>query len=183
MKRCIAYIDGGSRGNPGIAGYGVAVQDEGGQEIDQLSVSLGTKTNNYAEYSALIGALEYVHLHHYDAIKVYADSELLVRQINGEYKVRHPDLKKLYDQAKVLTSRLKSFSIHHVPREQNREADRLANLAMDRGVPPARSRNHKQQVTEKILAVYRHGRFEPLEAVDLPENSKFYLAVIPVEKD
>ena len=160
----------------------MALQDEGGRGIDQLSVSLGIRTNNYAEYSALIGALEYVHLHHYDAIKVYADSELLVRQINGKYKVRHPDLKKLYDQAKAQISKLKSFSIHHVPRERNREADRLANLAMDAGVPPARSRNNKQEVPEKILAVYRHGCFELLEAVDLPENGKFYLAVIPADK-
>ena len=150
MKRCVAYIDGGSRGNPGVAGYGVAVQDENGEPLVGLSQHLGIRTNNFAEYSALIGALRYALANGYDGLRVYADSELMVRQINGVYKVKSPDLQPLFREAKALISKLKSFSIHHVPREQNREADRLANLAMDKG--PGETRN--QLAAPKALPSY-----------------------------
>src|SRR5262245_9533567 len=165
MKRCVAYIDGGSRGNPGIAGYGVDLQDESGATVASLSEDLGIRTNNFAEYSALIGALRYALANGYEGLRAYADSELMVRQINGIYKVKSPDLQPLFREAKVLISKLKSFSIHHVPREQNREADRLANLAMD-GVhtkEPARERSPRSL---RMQAVYRGGCFHPIGSVD-----------------
>src|SRR5262245_2329242 len=176
MKRCVAYIDGGSRGNPGIAGYGVAVQDENGQPVANLSENLGIRTNNFAEYSALIGALRYALANGYDGMRAYADSELMVRQINGIYKVKSPDLQPLFKDAKALISRLKSFSIHHVPREQNREADRLANLAMDQGHGKEPTRETATN-SHRILAVYRGGCFHPAESVDIPENTRVRLQV------
>ena len=183
MKRCVAYIDGGSRGNPGIAGYGVDVQDENGAPVASLSENLGIRTNNFAEYSALIGALRYALANGYDGMRAYADSELMVRQINGVYKVKSPDLQPLFREAKALISKLKSFSIHHVPREQNREADRLANLAMDRasgatqnqGVHPKPSPASPLQV----LAVYRAGSFHLLEPAAFRENARFHLTISP----
>ncbi len=176
MKRCIAYIDGGSRGNPGVAGYGVAIQAEDGEPLASLSEGLGTRTNNFAEYSALVAALEYGQAHGYEGMRIFADSELLVRQINGLYKVKSVDLKPLYDHAQGLISRLRSFSIQHVPREQNREADRLANLAMDGASVSPVSKTLSSSVTV-VAAVYRGGCFHPLEALDLPENSRCSLTV------
>jgi ribonuclease HI len=180
MKKCVAYIDGGSRGNPGIAGYGVAVLNETGQRIASLSENLGIRTNNFAEYSALIGALEYAKSHGYDGISIFADSELLVKQIQGTYKVKSLDLKPLYDQAKTLICKLKHFSIRHVPREQNREADRLANLAMDRSVQPA-SPNPESPTSRQVLAVYRAGCFRPLEPAEFEENARFCLTITPAD--
>ncbi|MCI0419388.1 MAG: reverse transcriptase-like protein [Acidobacteria bacterium] len=180
MKRCVAYIDGGSRGNPGIAGYGVVVQEENGKPVTSLSQNLGIGTNNFAEYSALIGALEYARAHGYDGMRVYADSELMVRQINGVYKVKSVDLKPLHHQAKALISKLKSFSIHHVPREQNREADLLANLAMD-NVPAAAASKKVVAASQRVSAIYRGGCFHPLEPFDLPENTRVHLQVKTTE--
>jgi ribonuclease HI len=187
MKRCVAYIDGGSRGNPGVAGYGVAVQDENGESLVGLSQHLGIRTNNFAEYSALIGALQYALANEYDGLRVYADSELMVRQVNGVYKVKSPDLQPLFREAKALISKLKSFSIHHVPRAQNREADRLANLAMD----GASGRTQKQTAPTMpspsepryLLAVYRAGSFHPLEPATFPENARFRLTIAPAADD
>src|SRR4051812_46654559 len=95
----IAYIDGGARGNPGPAGYGAHIQDAGGQTVAELSAFLGHKTNNYAEYSALIAALGYAVEHKFPSLKIVSDSELMVKQIRGEYKVKSPELKVLYDEA------------------------------------------------------------------------------------
>jgi ribonuclease HI len=179
MKACVAYIDGGSRGNPGVAGYGVDIRDEHGQPLASLSKSLGNRTNNFAEYSALIGALEYANSHGYDAVRIYADSELLVRQVNGLYRVKSLDLKPLYDRAMALISKLKQFSIHHIPRDQNREADRLANLAMDGASTSAASISNPLQARQ-VLAVYRNGCFHPLDSLDLPENTSFRLMITPI---
>lgn len=129
--RCIAYIDGGSRGNPGIAGYGVYILDDQEQPLKELYGFLGVRTNNYAEYSALLAALRFALQHGCKDLQVYSDSELLVRQITGVYKVRHPDMKALYDEAQSLIRQLDRFSIQHVYRSENKEADRLANKAMD----------------------------------------------------
>ena len=182
MKRCIAHIDGGSRGNPGIAGYGVAVQDEKGEPVASLSENLGIRTNNFAEYSALIGALRYALANGYDGMRAYADSELMVRQINGVYKVKSPDLQPLFREAKALISKLKSFSIHHVPREQNREADKLANLAMDRE-QTKESAGKISPCSLRILAVYREGCFHPTESLDIPENTRVILQIKIAEDD
>ena len=127
----IAHIDGGSRGNPGPAAFGVAIETPQGQPVTAFGKYIGQTTNNVAEYQGLLAALEYALNHEHPRLRVLTDSELMAHQINGRYKVRSPDLKPLFDKAKGLISRLESFSIRHVYREQNREADRLANEAMD----------------------------------------------------
>jgi len=129
----IAHVDGGARGNPGPAGYGVAIQDVSGHTVAELSEYLGHRTNNYAEYQGLLAALRYAVENEIKAFKVISDSELMVRQMKGIYKVRNPDLRKLYDEAQQLVRRLEYFEIRHALREHNKIADRLANEAMDRG--------------------------------------------------
>jgi ribonuclease HI len=129
-----AYTDGGARGNPGPAGYGVQIVDENGAVLAQLSQFLGLKTNNFAEYSALLGALEYALANKLPKLRVVSDSELMVKQIQGRYKVASPDLRPLFDEAKKRIRSLQQFEIQHVLRGKNKEADRLANLAMDRGM-------------------------------------------------
>jgi len=179
MKSCFAYIDGGSRGNPGTAGYGVVLFDEQKALLAEISEYLGIQTNNQAEYSALIGALQFATTHQYDSLRVFADSELLVRQIKGEYKVRNANLKGLYDRAQLLIRRLKHFSIHHIPREQNQDADRLANLAMDKaGVP----KKEIKPLAKRVRAVFRSGCFQPLHPLDLPDGEEFQLTLEPVKE-
>ena len=130
----LAHIDGGSRGNPGPAGYGVVITDQDRRKVAGLSEYLGHQTNNYAEYSGLLAALDYALQHGHKALKVVGDSELLVKQIRGEYKVKSPALQDLYLRARQQIAKLDWFSIQHVLREKNHEADRLANLAMDKGM-------------------------------------------------
>ncbi len=130
----VAHIDGGARGNPGPAGYGVVIQDESATKIATLSQYLGRQTNNFAEYQGLIAALEYALGHDCKAIQVISDSELMVRQIKGIYKVRNTVLQDLHARAKELIAKLEWFSIEHALREHNREADQLANEAMDKGM-------------------------------------------------
>src|SRR4030088_1322550 len=129
----IAHSDGGARGNPGPAGYGVVIEDESGRKVASLSEYLGHQTNNFAEYQGLIAGLEYALAHGPKALKVISDSELLVRQIKGIYKVKNAVLKDLHARAKELISQLDWFSIDHALREHNREADELGNEAMDKG--------------------------------------------------
>jgi ubiquinone/menaquinone biosynthesis C-methylase UbiE/ribonuclease HI len=138
----VAFIDGGARGNPGPAGFGAHIQDGGGKTVAELSEFLGHKTNNYAEYSGLIAALNYAVENDHRSLKVVSDSELLVKQIRGEYKVKSPELKVLYDQARSLIRKLDRFEIGHVLRNKNRDADRLANEAMDRGMNKTASATH-----------------------------------------
>jgi ribonuclease HI len=128
-----AYTDGGARGNPGPSGYGVVINDGSGHKIAGLSKYLGKQTNNYAEYSGLLAALEYAVEHGYKALKVISDSELMVKQIKGQYKVSNLQLKELHTRAKDLISKLDWFQIQHVLRGHNAEADQLANQAMDQG--------------------------------------------------
>jgi ribonuclease HI len=130
----IAHSDGGARGNPGPAAYGVVIKDQSGRKIAALSEYLGHQTNNFAEYQGLIAALEYARDHGHKALQVVSDSELLVRQIKGFYKVKNRALRELHGRAKELIAQLEWFSIEHALREHNREADRLANAAMDRGM-------------------------------------------------
>lgn len=130
----IAHSDGGARGNPGPAGYGVVIQDEAGRRVATLSQYLGRQTNNFAEYQGLIAALEYAIAHGHQALKVVSDSELLVRQIKGIYKVKNSTLQELHGRAQELIAQLEWFSIDHALREHNREADDLANQAMDKGM-------------------------------------------------
>jgi ribonuclease HI len=129
----VAHSDGGARGNPGPAGYGVVIQDEAGRQIAALSQYLGHQTNNFAEYQGLIAALEYAIEHGHKSLKVVSDSELLVRQIKGIYKVKNATLQELHGRARQLIAQMDWFSIDHALREHNREADELANQAMDSG--------------------------------------------------
>lgn len=131
-EHLVAHVDGGARGNPGPAGYGVVIEDHHGKPVAEFSRYLGHHTNNFAEYSGLIAALNYALEHQHAALRVRSDSELMVRQMNGVYKVRSPELRPLYEQARTLARRLKWFRIEHVRREKNAAADRLANEAMDR---------------------------------------------------
>jgi len=135
----VAYIDGGARGNPGPAGYGVRVEDERGTLINELSGFLGISTNNVAEYNGLLAALRYAQEHGHRVVRIRSDSELLVKQMRGEYRVKNAGLQPLYQQARTMADRLDRIVYEHVRREQNKDADRLANLAMDQGL--ARPRN------------------------------------------
>jgi ribonuclease HI len=128
-----AFCDGGSRGNPGPAGYGVYIEGPDGEKLTELSHYLGKTTNNVAEYSALLAALDYALCEGRRRLRVVADSELMVKQIKGQYKVNSPDLRPLYEEAKRRIARLDMFRIEHVLRGKNQRADRLANIAMDEG--------------------------------------------------
>jgi ribonuclease HI len=126
-----AYIDGGARGNPGPAGYGVRIEDAGGTLIEELFGGLGIATNNVAEYNGLLAALKWAVDHGHERVQIRADSELLVKQMRGEYKVKHAGLQPLVARARLLVAQLDDVTFQHVRREQNKEADRLSNLGMD----------------------------------------------------
>jgi ribonuclease HI len=129
-----AHCDGGARGNPGPAGYGALIQDDQGNVLAELSEFLGMRTNNYAEYSGLLGCLQYALDHNYPRLRVVSDSELMVKQIQGKYKVNSPDLRPLWQEARNRIAKLEAFEISHALRHKNKDADRLANEAMDRGM-------------------------------------------------
>lgn len=134
-----AAVDGGSRGNPGPAAWGVAVLDAHGECLEGHCGLLGRATNNVAEYTALIEALKLAARRGAEQVEIQADSELIVRQVLGQYRVKHPDLKPLHREVLRLTGQLRSFRIRHVPRGENRHADRLVNAALDQleGAPAA----------------------------------------------
>lgn len=129
-----AHCDGGARGNPGPSGYGALIQSADGSVLAELSEFLGIRTNNFAEYSGLLGCLQFALDRGYPRLRVVSDSELMVKQIQGKYKVKSPDLKPLYDEARRRIARLEKFEITHALRHKNKDADRLANEAMDRGM-------------------------------------------------
>jgi ribonuclease HI len=129
----IAQIDGASRGNPGPAAAAVVITTADGGLVASFAKYLGRTTNNFAEYQALLAALQYGLGREQRRMRVRSDSELLVRQILGSYKVKSNDLRPLHQRALEMIRRFEHFSIKHVPREQNREADRLANQALDSG--------------------------------------------------
>jgi ribonuclease HI len=169
----IAHSDGGARGNPGPAGYGVVIQDQSSHKVAQLSEYLGHQTNNFAEYQGLIAALEYALQHGPKALKVISDSELLVRQIKGIYKVKNATLQDLHSRAKELISKLEWFSIGHALREHNIEADRLANEAMDKGMgrtalQPSPNSNATPRELEGVI---RNGVVELVNG-KLPEGTR-----------
>lgn len=126
-----AYIDGGARGNPGPAGYGVRVENAEGEVVDEIHGALGIATNNVAEYNGLLAALQWAVEHGEGDVLIRADSELLVKQMRGEYKVKHPGLQPLYVRARLLVMELGKVRFEHIRRELNKEADRLSNLGMD----------------------------------------------------
>ena len=128
-----AHCDGGSRGNPGPSGYGAHITDASGHTLAELSEYLGIRTNNFAEYSGLLAVLDWALANGHRALKLVSDSELMVKQIQGKYKVNSPDLKPLWQQARERIAKLERFEISHALRHKNKLADALANQAMDRG--------------------------------------------------
>ena len=170
----IAHIDGGARGNPGPAGYGVAVADSSGKRVAELSEYIGHRSNNVAEYSGLLGALHYCLKHEERALKVMSDSELMVKQLNGQYKVKSPDLKTLYDEAQTMIRRLDWFRAEHVLRAKNKDADRLANEAMDRGM---RRGDHAEGAARESApgATHAAASVEPREFNGIVQSGKIVL--------
>jgi ribonuclease HI len=130
-ERFRAGFDGGSRGNPGPAAWGVVVLDAGGRAVEGFAGAIGRATNNVAEYNGLLEALALAVSRHAFDVELLADSELVVKQIRGEYKVRHPDLIPLHAEAVRLISGFRSFRIGHVPREKNKDADKLVNRVLN----------------------------------------------------
>jgi ribonuclease HI len=171
-----ANIDGGARGNPGPAAYGVVIRDGKEQVIARLKKYIGQNTNNVAEYFGLIAALDYAESHGIRALRVESDSELLVKQMRGQYKVKSADLRPLFERAKKMAQSLEFFRIDHVYREQNRDADALVNQALDETAGgSARVGTEKQpskDATMRILARYKDGLLRPDKPLNLPEGAE-----------
>jgi ribonuclease HI len=129
----IAHCDGGARGNPGPAGYGAVIEDPNRQVVARLSEYLGRQTNNYAEYKGLLAVLEWALANGAKRLRVVSDSELMVRQMSGRYKVKSPGLRPLWEEAQRKVLKLERFEMRHTLRGENKEADGLANAAMDKG--------------------------------------------------
>jgi len=185
-------IDGGSRGNPGPAAYGVIIRDGRGEIVAKLKKYIGRMTNNVAEYYGLIAAMDYAQSHAIRALRIESDSELLVKQMRGQYKVKSEDLRPLFERAQKMSKAFDSFRIEHVYREQNREADALANQALDeteaktssaasakktespssKPAPPSHKPEAPSSKPEprKIQARFRGGVLYLLEDVELPDG-------------
>jgi len=182
-----ANIDGGSRGNPGPASYGVVIRDPRGEIVARLKKYIGRTTNNVAEYYGLIAALDYAQSNNIRALHIESDSELLVKQMRGQYKVKSGDLKPLFERAKKMSLAFASFQIRHVYREQNREADALANEAMDEASgAPSEKRNSKNETRNSAAAAapvmtvrarFRSGVLYPLEDINLPDGSEVDIVI------
>jgi ribonuclease HI len=173
----IANIDGASRGNPGPASYAVVLRDPNGRIVLELAKNIGRETNNVAEYYALLAALDYAASRGIPAIRIRSDSELLVRQMQGRYKVKSAELKPLHERASKLARQLAYFAIEHVPRERNRDADALANVSLDGGAsstPPSDARRSAVS-TRRIRARFSHGALVPSEPIDVPEGAEVIL--------
>lgn len=125
------HVDGASRGNPGDAGFGVHVAGPDGTTLAELYGHLGPTTNNVAEYQGLLHALRWARERGARRLEIFSDSELLVRQMSGQYRVKNPKLQPLYREAAELVAGFEGVSLQHVPRERNRKADALANRALD----------------------------------------------------
>lgn len=174
-----ANIDGGSRGNPGPAAYGVVIRNPAGEIVARLKKYIGHSTNNVAEYFGLIAALDYAQTHDVRALRIEADSELMVKQMRGQYKVKSEDLRPLYERASKMAQGLASFRIDHVYREKNREADALVNQALDETSDPraVASNPHPPSRPPKdgamrLLARYQDGVLQPFDALDLPDGTE-----------
>jgi ribonuclease HI len=198
----VAYIDGASRGNPGPAAYAVVLQGPGGQTLAEIGKYFGRATNNVAEYYALIAALDAAQSRGITRLLIRSDSELLVRQMQGRYKVKSADLKPLHERAQKLARGFGHFAIEHVPREQNSEADALANRALDDTGRSASSLNDALPLRAPVAAPaakpeggsnrgpaaaaaskttirarYSAGALHPLGALDLDEGEIVEIAI------
>jgi ribonuclease HI len=173
-----ANVDGGSRGNPGPAAYGVVVRDPRGEIVARLKKYIGKNTNNVAEYFGLIAALDYAQNHGIRSLRVESDSELMVKQMRGQYKVKSEELKPLFERAKKMSQTFEAFRINHVYREQNKEADALVNQALDETSGSGASSGAKTEKaaakdsTMRLVARYKDGVLQPYDALDLPEGSE-----------
>src|SRR5215831_7874112 len=197
----VANIDGASRGNPGPAAYAVVIRDPNGNVILELAKQFGRDTNNVAEYYGLLAALDYATTHGINALRIRSDSELLVRQMQGRYKVKSEDLRPLYERATKLSRQLKYFTLEHVRRELNRDADALANVALDQApgnraeirkespskaaassstraseTTPRRT-SGKSQSPRRIRARFERGVLVPAEPLDLPDGTEVTLEI------
>jgi ribonuclease HI len=190
----VAHIDGASRGNPGPASYAVVMRDPSGKVVLELAKRLGRETNNVAEYYALLAALDYASSHNISALRIRSDSELLVRQMQGRYKVKSADLKPLHERASKLARQFEYFVIEHVRRESNRDADALANVALDSGQfsssPASGSRSVEQSASTspshrpaRVRARFARGVLVPAEPLDLPEGAEVLLDIRNAPKD
>jgi probable phosphoglycerate mutase len=177
-----AHCDGGSRGNPGPAGFGAVIEDANGQVLAKLSEFLGPQTNNFAEYAGLIAVLKWASQNGTKHLRVVSDSELMVKQMKGQYKVASPALKPLWEEARSLARRLEGFEIRHTLRGGNKEADRLANEAMDRGMgkgspagspagqPPGKPRGPAKEPRQVLEGYVRNGVIHLLNG-ELPDGA------------
>jgi ribonuclease HI len=146
----VAHCDGGSRGNPGPSCYGAVVEDPQGRTVARLGQFLGIQTNNYAEYSGLLAVLQWALENGATRLRVVSDSELMVKQMQGKYKVASPVLKPLYDQARRLAAKLERFEMRHTLRGGNKEADQLANEAMDKGMGRTPSTQSAEALSRRV---------------------------------
>ena len=202
----IANIDGASRGNPGPASYAVVLRGPDAKIVLELAKNIGRETNNVAEYYALLAALDYATSQGIQALRIRSDSELLVRQMQGRYKVKSADLKPLHERAAKLARQLQYFKIEHVRRELNSDADALANLALDQagaakydpkssrtlassqnpGQPPRAASNPPASASRTpatFRARFQNGVLVPAEPLDLPEGSEVTIDIrIPLNK-
>jgi ribonuclease HI len=176
-----AHCDGGSRGNPGPSGYGAVIEDPQGKVVARLSQFLGRQTNNFAEYKGLLGVLAWAKENGVRQLRVISDSELMVKQMKGQYKVASPALRPLWEEARRLAQGLDRFEMRHTLRGGNQEADRLANEAMDKGMgrsneatsAKAVSADVRQQsrATRQILDGYVKGGVVHLLEGELPDGT------------
>lgn len=171
-----ANIDGGSRGNPGPSAYGVVIRDARGEIVAKLKKYIGQNTNNVAEYFALIAALDYAQTHEIRALRVESDSELLVKQMRGQYKVKSAELRPLFERAKKMSQTFDSFRIDHVYREQNGDADALVNQALDEVERPSLSaapeKTAQKEATIRCFARYKDGWLQPAAPLNLPDGAE-----------
>jgi ribonuclease HI len=190
-----ANIDGAARGNPGPASYGVVIHNPDGSVAAELKKYIGRSTNNLAEYYALIAALDYAAAHGIRALRIESDSELLVLQMRGRYKVRSADLRPLFERAKKLAQGLAYFAIERVPRERNCDADALANQALDSYRDSGDSgkyysakwpneadftREQHCELPKRVRARYTRGKLHPLVPLNLPDGAEVDLTIEPV---
>jgi ribonuclease HI len=171
-------IDGGSRGNPGPAAYGVVIRDPRGEIVARLKKYIGNSTNNVAEYFGLIAALDYAQTHGIRALRIESDSELMVKQMRGQYKVKSEELRPLFERAKKMAQTLEIFRIGHVYREQNKEADALVNQALDETSGSGGAKTDKpaaKDATMRLVARYQDGVLQPYETLDLPDGTEVEL--------
>jgi len=194
-----ANIDGAARGNPGPASYGVVLRRPDGTPLESLGKYIGRHTNNVAEYYALIAALDYAAANGIKRLRVKSDSQLIVNQMKGLYKVKHPDLRPLHERAKKMAAGLEAFTIQYVPREQNRDADAAANAALDstgggkpafaseqesahRNVADASNTASRASTSSprRVRALYRDGVLVPAEPLGLKEGATVEISVVPL---